>query len=182
VTVGRDPATVSTGAGSLFFAPIGTAEWTTLSGPMTGFVDLGYTEKGVIFTVGMTTADIDVAEEFYPLATTVLSKTGKLDFALSQLTAQNLSVANAGGTITTPSGYVTFEPPAAGTEARLMLAWQSASGDERYLWRRCFQTGASATARQKALPQALLPVSFNLEKPAGAQPWKWWGSTARSGA
>jgi hypothetical protein len=144
-------------------------------------VDLGYTEKGVIFTIGLTTADVNVDEEFYPLNTSVLTKTGKVDFALSQMTAKNLQVAAAGGTITTTGGYVTFDPPAAGTESRVMLGWRSAANDEAYIWRRCFQTGASATQRSKALPQALIPVSFNLEKPSGKEAWQWWGLASRSG-
>ena len=180
VTPGRNPGTIAIGPGSLFIAPIGTVEFTTLTGAMdVGFIDLGYTEKGTTFTNAMTAADVDVAEEYYPVSTVVTGKNAHVDFALSQMTATNLKVAYAGGTITTTAGDVSFEPPLAGTETRVMIAWQSISGDERYLFRQCFQSGSTATSRQKVLPQALLPVSFNLEKPIGKLPWKWWGSLAR---
>src|SRR5665213_3600638 len=182
MAVGRDPNTVSIGPGTIYIAPLGTAEPTSLSGAWNvAFVDIGYTEKGTTFTNGLTASDVDVAEEYYPISTVVTAKTAKVDFALSQITASNFQVAYAGGTVVTASGYVTFEPPLAGTETRVMLGWQSVSGDERFLWRRCFQSGSTAMVRQKTLPQALLPVSFNLEKPTGALPWKWWGSTARNG-
>jgi hypothetical protein len=183
MAVGKDPNTVSVGAGTLYVAPLGTAEPVSLTGAWDpAFIALGYTEKGTTFTNGLTAADVDVAEEYYPISTVVTAKTGKVDFALSQITAAALQIAYAGGTTTVLGTYVTFEPPLAGTETRIMIGWQSVSGDERYLWRRCFQSGATATARQKILPQALLPVSFNLEKPAGKLPWIWFGSLARTGA
>ena len=119
---------------------------------------------------------MDVAEEFYAVSRVITAYTGTVDFALSQLTAYNLSVCFNGGTITTNTADVWFDPPAAGTETYTMLAWNSNAGDERYIWRKCIQVGATATARQKVLPQALLPVSFALVKPANLQPWKWWGT------
>jgi hypothetical protein len=124
---------------------------------------------------------VDVAEEFYAVAKTITAYTGTVDFALSQITAQNLSYCFNGGTITVSGSDVQFDPPAAGTETYTMLGWQSNSADERYIWRKCLQTGATATSRQKVLPQALLPVSFNIVKPTGLQPWKWYGTLARTG-
>lgn len=182
MTVGRDSVPIDVGAGTLYIAPIGTAEPASLTAAWdVGFVDLGYTEKGHMFTVGMTVNAVEVAEEYYPVGYSVLTKTGTVAFSLSQMTAKNLQVANAGGTITVGATDVQFEPPLAGTESRYMLAWEATDHSERYLWRRCFQTGPSATNRDKALPQALIPVSFDLEKPTGKVPWKWWGTLARSG-
>ena len=117
-----------------------------------------------------------MAEEFYAPNIVITAYQGTVDFALSQLTAKNLSICFNGGTITTNTGDVWFDPPAAGTETFTMLGWQSNDATERYVWRKCLQVGATATARQKVLPQALLPVSFRIVKPASLQPWKWWGS------
>ncbi len=178
MTVGKDPLTVSVGAGALYVAPLGTAEPASLSiaFPSATWVPIGYTEKGTTFTRGVTSADIDVAEEFYAVGKVITAYTQTVDFALSQLTAAALTIAFNGGTTTVNTGDVTFDPPAAGTEVYVMLGWDSNARDERYIWRKCLQIGATATSRQKVLPQALIPVSFGLVKPAGLQPFRWWGN------
>ena len=177
MTVGRDPLTVSVGAGSLFVAPLGTAEPVSLSisFPST-WVNMGYTEKGTTFTRGVTAADVDIAEEYYSPAVVITAYKTTVDFALSQLTAAALTICFNGGTTTVNTGDVTFDPPAAGTEVYIMIGWDSNLRDERYIWRKCIQVGATATSRQKILPQALLPVSFECVKPAGLQPFRWWGN------
>ena len=182
MTSGRDPNTVSVGAGTLYIAQLGTSEPATLTAAwVSGWVNIGYTEKGTTFTRGITKADVDVAEEFYPIEPVITAYTGTVDFAFSQMTAQNMSYCFNGGTITVGGTDVQFDPPASGTETMAMLGWQSNSADERYIWRKCLQVGATATSRTKVLPQALLPVSFGLYKPAGVQPWKWFGALARTG-
>lgn len=182
MTVGRDPSAVAIGAGTLYYAPIGTTEPTTLTGAWAaGWVDLGYTENGSTFTETRTTTDLDVAEEYYPLSTAVTAKTGMVAFQLAQITALNMQVVYAGGTISTAGGVQTFDPPAAGSESRVMLGWQSKAADERYIFRQCFATGNTARAMQKGA-KALLDVSFNLEKPTGLLPWRWIGSNARAGS
>jgi hypothetical protein len=184
VTAGRDPATVSVGAGTVYIAALGTAEPVSLTAAwVSGWVDIGYTEKGTTFTRGIVKADVEVAEEFYPVSTVITSYTGTVDFALSQMTAQNFKYAFNGGTITTEGTFgVQFDPPAAGTETFVMLAWQSTAADERYIWRKCLQVGATATSRQKVLPQALLPVSFGMYKPLTLQPFTWFGNAVRTGS
>lgn len=184
MTVGRDSKTAAIGAGTLYLAPIGTAEPTSLTGALdVGFVDLGYTTDGSVFTSGSTTQTITPAEEYYPITTIVTEKTSTVGFALMEITAKNLSVAMNGGTITSPAGGgVMYEPPAPGAEVRCMLVWQSNTGDERYLFRQCFQTSASARNMKKVTPAADLPCLFNLEKPTGKLPWAWFGSPARSGS
>jgi hypothetical protein len=180
VTAGRDPLTISVGSGTLYYALIGTTEPASLTATwVTGWANIGYTEKGTTFTRGVTAADIDVAEEFYSPGVVITGYTGTIDFALSQMTANNLSICFNGGTITTNAGVdIWFDPPAAGTEIYCMLGWQSNAADERYIWRKCMQTGATATSRQKVLPQALLPVSFKMYKPSSLQPFRWMGSYA----
>jgi hypothetical protein len=185
MTVGKDPATVAVGAGTLYVAPIGTAEPASITAPwIAAWIQLGYTETGTIFTSGSTTALVEVAEEYYPLSTIVIGKTSMVDFKLAQMTAYNMQVAMNGGTIAVVGGGggVTFVPPAPGTEVRVMLGWQSLDNTERYIWRQCFQTAATARNLQKSVPAASLNCSFNLEKPIGVQPWIWLGTAARSGS
>jgi hypothetical protein len=137
---------------------------------------MGYTEKGTTFTRSVTATDIDVAEEFYAVGTIITAYQTTVEFALSQLTAAALTIAFNGGTTTVNTGDVTFDPPAAGTEVYTMIGWDSVNRDERYIWRKCLQVGATATSRQKVLPQALIPVSFRVDKPANLQPFRWWGN------
>lgn len=140
------------------------------------WVDLGYTESGVTFTNGLTSSPLMVDEEYYRLTTLVTDKTAQVSFSLAQITAKNLQVAFAGGVITTGTGDVQYEPPLAGLETRTMLAWTSVLNDEAYLFRQAFQSGSVATARHKGVPPAVMPVTFELEKPTGKLPWKWFGS------
>ena len=107
-----------------------------------------------------------------------------VDFKLAQMTATNMSYAMNGGTITPigGGGGVRFDPPAPGTETRVMLGWQSLDATERYVWRQCFQIAASARVMQKTVPGASLACSFSLEKPAGLQPWTWIGGPNRTGS
>jgi len=167
------PEQISLGAGTLKCAPIGTTEPTTLSTAWdAAWVDLGYTEEGSEFEYGIETSEVEVAEELDPILYATVKRTGKLSFSLAQVSAANLSIAFNGGTITTGTGIVTFDPPAIGTEVRRMIGFQSEDGEERWIWRQCLQGGAVAIGRKKAPDKALLPVEFMLEKPAGLQPWR----------
>jgi hypothetical protein len=180
--VGKDPTTISIGSGALYIAPLGTSEPASLSlaFPST-WVPIGYTEKGTTFTRAVTAADVDVAEEYYSVDVIITAYKITVDFAFSQMTAQNYYWAMNGGTITTNLGDVFFDPPAAGTETAVMIGWTSTALDEAYIWRQCLQVGATATSRQKVLPQALIPVSFELMKPASKQPWRWMGTGGSTG-
>lgn len=183
MAAGRDPSAISIGPGTLYTAPIGTTEPLSLSSfPLAGpWVDLGYTESGTTFTTSYTAQAVMVDEEYTRISTTITDKTGVVAFALAQITAANLKLAYTGGTITTNVGDVQFEPPAAGTETRIMLAWFKATLDEAYLWRQCFQDGSVATNLKKSTPQQLLPVTFTLEKPIGKQSFKQFLASSRSG-
>lgn len=180
---GFEPGAVDFGAGTLYVAPIGTPEPTSVTGAWNAsFVGLGYTDSGHIFTSGLTVTAINAAEAYYPLTNIVTAKDSKVDFSLMQITAANLSTAFNGGTITNVGGGggVTYDPPAPGSEVRCMLGWQSLDGTERFIFRQCFQTAASAISRIKT-GAAMIPVSFDLELPAagGLQPWRWFGTAAR---
>jgi hypothetical protein len=185
MTVGFDPKTADIGAGTLYVAPIGTAEPTTITSPWNvAFVALGYTESGHIFTSGLTVTPIIPAEAYFPLTNIVTAKDSKVAFALMQMTAANLQTAFNGGTITTlgGGGGVTYDPPAIGTEVRCMLGWQSDDLTERLIFRQCFNTDPSAMSRVKTAA-VTIPVGFDLELPGGGlQPWRWFATAARSGS
>lgn len=161
------PAAVQVGPGVLYVAPIGTTEPTTGSGSLpSAWIGLGYTDQGSEFSFARTSENIEVAEELSPVRIIVTGEVDTVTFALAEMTAKNLAVAFNGGTISSPSaGFVEFEPPALGAEERLMLLWQSAANDERWLFRRVLQTGTLAIPRRKGSAKAVIPCTFTCEIP-----------------
>jgi hypothetical protein len=182
-----DPTLIQLNPGVLYIAPLGTVEPTSLTSAWdAAWTALGYTEDGSDFHYQITVADVNVAEELFPLRIVSTAVKATVKFSLAEITAKNLQAAYNGGAITVVPlaggvpAHVTFEPPALGTETRVMLGWQSMSGDERYVWRQCFNTGDVAIAHKKVPAKTAIPCDFQLEKPAGAAPFKWWGSAARN--
>lgn len=175
------PGAVKVGPGLLYVAPIGTAEPTTGSAALpSAWIALGFTETGHTFTVNTTYADIMVAESLDPIRTTAVSRVTSLALQMAEINAQNWDIALNGGTIGSPSvGFVTFEPPALGSESRLMLVWQSDDHQEQLLCRRVVQTGSIGVPRQKAPNKSLIPVDFRLELPLdGSKIFKLWQPSA----
>lgn len=171
-----NPTAVRVGPGTLYVAPIGTAEPTGVSGTWpSGWVPLGYTDKGSEFNYNLTVGSIDVAESLDPVAYVTTGRVIQVVFDLAQTTLTNLQLAmNAGLTLPNPSGgYYTFEPPALGAETRVMLGWDATDGMERWVYRRAFQNGNVKLPRQKAPNKTVIPVQFSLEIPsAGTNPFK----------
>ncbi len=166
-----NPANVVLGAGTIYAGPIGTAEPTDLATAWAaGWTQIGYTEEGNTFAYELSSEQVLVAEELDPVKQATTARNITVAFSHAELTATNLKRALNGGVVTpgpTGSTYSTYEPPTLGAEDRIMLGWQSEDGLERWVYRKCFQTGNISTARQKAPNKALIPVTFSLEKPAG---------------
>jgi hypothetical protein len=177
------PAAVKVGPGLLYVAPIGTTEPTTGSGAMpSAWTAIGYTDNGSMFTSETTFEDIEVEEELDPIRTTATKRKTTIDFEMAEINATHLSVAFNGGSIGSPSsGFVTFEPPALGTENRLMLVWQSDDHQEQLLLRRVVQAGSVGMPRRKAPDKTVIPVSFRVEKPLdGSAAFKFWQPSSLS--
>ncbi len=175
------PAAVKVGPGLLYVAPIGTTEPTAGSGALpSAWVAIGYTDNGSMFNSETTYEDIEVEEELEPIRTTATKRVTTIDFEMAEINTRNLAIAYNGGTIGSPSGgQVTFEPPALGSESRLMLVWQSSDAQEQLLCRRVVQAGPVGIPRRKAPDKAIIPVSFRLEVPTdGSKPFKFWQPTA----
>lgn len=168
-----NPATIALGAGTLYIAPLGTPEPTNLATAWDeDWIDLGYTAEGSEFAYEITSAPVEVAEELDPVRIVTTGRNARVNFALAEITAANLKRALNGGTITSGTGIVTFDPPAIGTEVRTMLGFQSEDDQERWIFRQCLQSGSVAIARRKGADKSTMPVSFALEKPAGLQPFR----------
>jgi hypothetical protein len=168
-----NPEAVRVGPGKLLIAPVGSTEPTDLETPWAvAWTPLGYTNEGSEFVFNNTFENIGVAEELEPIDIEQTTREILANFALAEVTAANMQRAFNGGTISTPSGLVTFEPPAAGVKTYTMLGWESEDADERWIFRKCLQVGSVNLARRRAPDKALLPMSFRAVKPAGAQAFK----------
>jgi hypothetical protein len=180
----RDSAQVKIGPGRLFSAPLGTAEPTDLATAWAAaWIDIGYTESGHTFNFSFTAEDITVAEELDPIRVVPTGRAGSVDLSMAQITLNNLKRAFNGGTITVGAGgtFSTYEPPEPSAQVRSMLGWESDDAQERLVWRQVIQTGNIAIPRGKAPAKTLIPVSFKLEKPTGATPFKHIAATALVG-
>lgn len=173
-----DPTKVRVGPGILKVAPVGTAEPADLTTAWgVAWVDLGYTEEGHTFSMSPSFEPVEVAEEIDPIRYEPGGREMSVEFALAEITALNLSRALNGGTLTTSGAgaaqITTFEPPNPGAEVRLALGWEALDKSERWIWRRCLQTGDVEIARRKAPDKATIPASFMLEIVAGGlKPFK----------
>lgn len=190
------PNNVKVAAGTLYAAPLGTAEPVAVTGAWTGWYPLGYTHQGSEFDFGPTVQPITVEEEYYPIRQAITEYTGKITFVLTELTQQNLSLAlnngigSSTGTESQPSGAnpgsFFQEPVNPGSEVRVMLGWdaafegQPAAADpfQRFIWRQCLQVGSVKRMFRKGNNIASYSVEFALEKPFGStvnvpiQPWR----------
>lgn len=171
------PGALALGPGILYVGPLGTTEptdlttaWATVDADWTA---LGYTDEGSEFTYSLDTDDVEVAEEVDKVSTQTTGRASGVNFALAEITATNLQRAMNGGTVTTGTGMVTFEPPDLGDEQRIMIGWESEDGTERWVYRQCFNKGDISMARRKGAAKATIPCEFDLEKPAtGAKIFK----------
>jgi hypothetical protein len=168
-----NPNQISLGPGLLKVAPLLSAEPTDLATAWpAAWTDLGYTFEGSEFSNQLNTAPVEVAEELYPLVVVPTGIVTQVRFVLAQITAQNLARACNGGTITTGSGFVLFDPPAPGSPVRYMYGWQSDDGQERWIFRQCLNGGTSSMTRRKGADKAGIGFELNLEKPASVQPFR----------
>lgn len=180
-----NPRNVTLGAGTIFAAPLGTAEPVDLATAWAAaWGEIGYTEEGNTFSYELSNERIEVAEELDAVKIATTGRNIKVAFSHAELTLENLARALNGGAIVADAAaggpnFSTYTPPELGAETRIMLGWESEDGEERWVFRQCFQTGNVEVARKKAPNKALIPVEFTLEKPAGVPPFKTIFATAR---
>lgn len=165
-----DPLAVRVGPGTLYTAPLGSTEPTDLATAWdAAWIELGYTDQGSTFTFNQTFEDVTVEEELDPLKTMQTARQVLIAFALAELTATNMQRALNGGTITSGTGIVTFEPPTVGEATELMLGWEADDALERWVFRQCTQVGSLELPRRKAPNKAILGgAQWRAVKPAGA--------------
>lgn len=176
-----NPNLLSLGAGTLYAAPLSSTEPTDLASAWpAAWAQLGYTEDGSETKYDLKVEQVKVAEELDPVLYVSTERAISVAAALAEITATNLKRAMNGGTITSGGAYVTFDPPAIGSESRIMVGWQSLDGQERWVFRKCLQMGSVSIGRKKAPKYATIPVEFACEVVTGAQPFKALFASARA--
>lgn len=162
------PANVRVGPGWLFVAALGSAEPTDLATPWdyADWIEIGYTDEGPSFNMDQTFENVMVAEELDPVATFQTERNLKIVFAAAELTARNLQLALNGGTINVGGVVTTFEPPATGDYTHVMIGWEATDHLERWIFRKCLNTGAVEIPRRRAPDKAVVPMEFQVLVPA----------------
>lgn len=175
MAAGGTSSNIELGAGRLYVAPLATTEPTDASTAMPSAWDvIGYTEAGSTITFNYTTQDVEVAEELYPVLISATKAEGTIAFQMAEATRRRLALAfGAGaGAVNTAAS---FTPPTIGTQVSVMMAWQSedvaAATTVRWVFRKCFPTGAIEIRNQKAPNKKLIPVSMRLLKPDLLEPF-----------
>jgi hypothetical protein len=195
-TMVYNPLRVPIGPGSLYAAPIGTTEPTSVTGAWpAGWVPLGYTEQGSVFESQTQAAAVEVEEEIFAIMQAITGKTGVFTFACAEYTQQNLVLALNGGIGTGVLSGITgvgsdssiwVEPPDPGTEQRSMIGWDYLPQDAtapaiaggltfgRIILRRAINTGNVQLTHRKGNNKTVIANTFTLEKPAGVRPFRFW--------
>lgn len=154
--------------GLLRIAPLGSTEPTSASSAWdAAWVTLGYTAEGSAFNYTTNYDDVEVAEELDPIDTVATGRTGSVEVALAEITRRNLTLAFNGGVVTGDDGAWTFEPPALGSETRVMLGWDSltTANDFRIVFRRVLQVGAIGLENRKGATKSTIAANFKILKP-----------------
>ena len=187
-----DPTHVKISAGTLYVAPLGTTEPSSVTGAWpAGWVSLGYTDQGSTFAFGPTVAAVTVEEEYYPVDQAIVSYAGKVTFVLAEQTRQNLAIAlNAGipGQTgfqsgiegTNVDGSIWLEPPDPGNENRIMIGWDSINKGAtsavdpftRFVVRKTLQMGQVTRMARKGNNKAMYAVEFGIIKPPNQRPFR----------
>jgi len=168
---------VVVGAGTLWYAPLGSAEPVAgvllpVTSPASAVAwpsawnQLGYTADGSEFDWTPKLDPLVVAEQLAPIRYVTSGVEAKVIFAIAEISAAHVQLALNGGTIATAAGISTYVPPVVGAEVRVMLGWDSLNGLERIIWRQCIQVGVVKQSHKRPPAMNTLPVEFSLEVPA----------------
>ncbi len=169
------------GAGYLLFAAAGvSAPANTVAGSVftdswpVGWNLVGVTREGHTLNVEFDSEAVEAAEYIDALLNVITGRTVSVETDLMQVHLTNFQrVFNGGTKNTTGSGattLTTYTLPTVGAEVRGQLGWESVDNTERWWGTQVFNTGSVAIQRQKGANNASLPVTWNFEPDASAQP------------
>ena len=176
---GSDAAFIKLGPGKIYFGAVGAVEPADLTTAISTAVwnYAGFTDEGHTFTFTPTYEGVQVAELLEDVSNIATGRDMTLELALAEVTAANVQRALNGAVVTAsgtgPTAIDTVEPLAFGAvEPRVAVLWVADDNSERWVWRKCLQTGAVAIGRRKGAAKATIPLSFKLEPVAGLKPFK----------
>lgn len=163
------------GPGELYHAPFDTAEpadaevsnripETSVSGD---WADLGGTNGGVTLELSLDYTELEVDQIVDIVGRRLTKREMKLNTSLAETTLDNLKIANNGGTITTGSGFATFDPKmdtSAATPEYIALIFDGVNGGDsrrrRVIARRVLSVAGIGQEYSKD-SQTLFPVEFS---------------------
>lgn len=163
------------GPGELYHAPFDTAEpadeevsnripETSVSGD---WADLGGTNGGVTLELSLDYTELEVDQIVDIVGRRLTKREMKLNTSLAETTLENLKIANNGGTITTGTGYATFDPKmdtSAATPEYIALIFDGVNGGDsrrrRVIARRVLSVAGIGQEYSKD-SQTLFPVEFS---------------------
>jgi hypothetical protein len=172
MAAGGDPNNIQLGAGRVYVAPVGTAEPASASAALpSAWRPVGYTEDGTTVTLNVTVDEVEVAEEYDPVAYVNTKRTTQVSLSMAEASRRNLALA-VGGVADAANDATSYEPPDPGEESAFMLIWDSdevptTNQNARWLFRSCKVSGSIETSHKKAPAKSLLPVTIMVQKPAG---------------
>lgn len=173
MAAGGTSTNVQVGPGRLWVAPLGTTEPTTATAALpSAWLAIGYTESGHEYAADLTSEPVEVAEELDPIFYINTRRIQRVTFSMAEMTKRNLAIALGSGATTT-NDATAYNPPTAGSEVAVMLVWDSeeaaGSTNSRWIYRQAKPSGTITIPHGKAPAKALIPVTFNLEKPTGLE-------------
>ncbi len=176
-----DATKIELDVGWLWVAPLGTTlptgNATAQAGPIAGFRQVGYTESGSDLQVYQPTIQaVPVAEELYPIRYATTMVEAHLAFSMAESRRANLMLALNAGANSADSTAVA-SPVTPGSELSVVVMWEAAGADERWVFPSCIQTGPISIMKAKAPAKSLLAVSFAVQKASGLAPFYCWPST-----
>jgi len=149
------------------------------------WIPLGMTESGTDIDITLAVSPITAAETIDPLVYRTTDRTGTVTFDLKSFTATNLARAFNGATTTVTGATTTtmtqIDPPAPGTEVRMMIGYESLDSTFRWVGFQTINATDVKLTMAKAPKNTNIPCKLMLEKPATTQPWRaWTAGTARA--
>lgn len=121
------------------------------------YIDVGYTDDGVVFEYDAKTADIRVEEKTFPIKRALDSEDGKFTLTLAQASLDNLNKAIAGGVL---AGSILSVGGGVIKEMQAKLVGKNPAGFDRTIeMKLCTASGAVAMPMKKA-EKSRVPISI----------------------
>lgn len=155
---------VVAGTGAVYVAPEGTALPTTLTDPLSPWLDIGYiSEDGVTFTFAREQEDVMAWQVSTPVRVLVTNEPITIEYELEQFDRDTVLLAFRGGDFAGTAAPYTYTPPDAGSSDVRALTIDAVDGD--YTFRFTFprvQISDDVTTQLVRSDIMRLPLTFSV--------------------